>query len=592
VKSPDLRSAAARIGFSPQEAVRWLSPSQLWRTAVKVVLSKVFADYSDKREIQAALPATLQSCEPPPGRDEFWLDFVADTGDGFDATYTVASLVAADALDVDGPGEAPLVLPRAGLLVFGGDEVYPTASARGYEDRTKGVFRAALPRAADAPLMVALPGNHDWYDGLTAFLRIFCQQRPVGGWRTGQTRSYFAVQLPHGWWLVGLDSQLGEYIDGPQMRFFTEQVSARLQPGDGVIVCAATPSWVRTALGDPDAFNSLRYFDQRVIQPTGASIRLWLSGDLHHYARYEEAGPGTGAARQMVTCGLGGAYLAATHRLPDSLEVPPPGSRMRDKGDPERFERRARYPDAALSRRLAYGLLQLGPRGLPFRNPGFWRLAGTLHATLFLLLAFVLGLMHGRAPVDALRSLPPTAALALGGWLFAALAVAVVGLVLEPLVYGRRPRPPSPAAVAVALQLAVAVAALAAATAAAPRHAWPDWAVLGGCLLGSVAVTGLAASYAFAAYVSLARSGLVAGWQMSAQSIEDHKGFLRLRIDPDGTLTLYPLAVDTVCRDWTVVPDATLGERPVPASGELPRPRLIEAPVPVARSAAAPPTNG
>ncbi len=48
--------------------------------------------------------------------------------------------------------------------------------------------------------MLALAGNHDWYDGLTTFLRLFCVGRPIGGWRTEQTRSYFAARLPHDWW--------------------------------------------------------------------------------------------------------------------------------------------------------------------------------------------------------------------------------------------------------------------------------------------------------------------------------------------------------------------------------------------------------
>ena len=68
--------------------------------------------------------------------------------------------------------------------------------------------------------MLALPGNHDWYDGLTAFLRLFTQDRMIGGWRTEQKRSYFTVQLPHRWWLVGLDSQLDSYFDDPQLKYF------------------------------------------------------------------------------------------------------------------------------------------------------------------------------------------------------------------------------------------------------------------------------------------------------------------------------------------------------------------------------------
>ena len=94
-------------------------------------------------------------------------------------------------------------LPRGQLLVLGGDEVYPAASTEGYENRLEGPWRAALPWTPPLdpddpahPRLYAVPGNHDWYDGLTGFLRMFGQGRWIGGWRTRQTRSYFAVQLP------------------------------------------------------------------------------------------------------------------------------------------------------------------------------------------------------------------------------------------------------------------------------------------------------------------------------------------------------------------------------------------------------------
>ena len=73
-----------------------------------------------------------------------------------------------------------------------------------------------------------MPGNHDWYDGLTAFLRLFVRSRDrhFGGWGTGQSRSYFAVELPADWWLLGLDDQSGSYLDDPQLTYFDEVAPA------------------------------------------------------------------------------------------------------------------------------------------------------------------------------------------------------------------------------------------------------------------------------------------------------------------------------------------------------------------------------
>ena len=48
------------------------------------------------------------------------------------------------------------------------------------------VDRPGSDRAAH-PTVYAIPGNHDWYDGLTGFLRQFGQDRWLGGWRTHQT---------------------------------------------------------------------------------------------------------------------------------------------------------------------------------------------------------------------------------------------------------------------------------------------------------------------------------------------------------------------------------------------------------------------
>ena len=86
-------------------------------------------------------------------------------------------------LGVDG---ATALSRGAGCWCSAGIEVYPTASAKEYEDRLIGPFRRSPAPRRPQPLLFALPGNHDWYDGLTAFLRIFTQERNIGGWRTVQ----------------------------------------------------------------------------------------------------------------------------------------------------------------------------------------------------------------------------------------------------------------------------------------------------------------------------------------------------------------------------------------------------------------------
>ncbi len=604
----DLHAHATALGFAPRDAVRWLSPGQLAQTGAKVALSAVFADYSDKREIQAALGSGLLTAPArEPGVDEdVWLDFVADLGDGFDATYTIATHLAAARLEVssaDGAG-ATLDLPRGSLLVMGGDEVYPTASARAYEDRTLGPYRAALPTADDPPLLVALPGNHDWYDGLTAFLRIFTQGRPVGGWRTEQHRSYFAVKLPRHWWLVALDSQFGTYIDQPQLEYFEEHVTQHLEPGDAVIICSATPTWVHSAVDHPDAFDSLHWFDRNYLsrrqvgdsgemEDTGATVRLWVTGDSHHYARYAErfadetgVDPDDHRRRQMVTCGLGGAYLSATHSLPAELAIPPASSRVRDKGvPPATFVRGVTsYPSAAdsrsLSRRLALPWL---PQWLPRRNPGFPELAAGLHVVGFFVVSFIFGLTVGRRPVPAVRE----ASLAeLGSFAWKVLVGVAVVIALLWLAKARRVRdlrrPPSTLGLAFLFQVGCALVILLVAMAIPWSAGWSDWVVLLCCLALAAVVGASLGSEAFALNILLAPPGKVADWQMAGQAEEDHKGFLRMTITAGGDLVIYPVIIDRVCHDWRVDDDTDGVTRPHPAD-PLATPRLAEPSVTITR---------
>jgi hypothetical protein len=117
----------------------------------------------------------------------------------FDATTTIAAPVARDTLTLPGPGPAGEHSRRAGaVLVLGGDQAYPLATMQEYRNRLVGPFRSVLPWTWRPRWLFAIPGNHDWYDGLASFVKQFCQGRWIGGWKTAQTRSYFALALPHG----------------------------------------------------------------------------------------------------------------------------------------------------------------------------------------------------------------------------------------------------------------------------------------------------------------------------------------------------------------------------------------------------------
>jgi hypothetical protein len=90
---------------------------------------------------------------------------------------------------------------------LGGDQVYPYPTREEYDKRFRMPFEEAAKKKAgkvdsdSSPHLYAIPGNHDWYDGLSNFLKLFCQQRSIGIWKTYQRRSYFAIPLPHNCWI-------------------------------------------------------------------------------------------------------------------------------------------------------------------------------------------------------------------------------------------------------------------------------------------------------------------------------------------------------------------------------------------------------
>jgi Calcineurin-like phosphoesterase len=543
-----------QLGFNPQLPVGWLQPVQLSGTALRVLLSHLFGAYLDKRELQNTLPE--RTYDEGGDRDELWLDFVADLGDGFDPTYTVAYLLGRPSLTVDGHE-----LPRGKVLMMGGDEVYPTASTQAYEDRTKGPYKAALPCAdgGDQPQLYALPGNHDWYDGLTAFLRLFAKNETdsIGAWVNAQARSYFAISLPHRWWLLAIDTQFGAYLDDPQLRYFHD-VAARFGPEDRIILCSPTPGWVE-AEGDPSAYDAIDYFMRTVLEPTGATVKLMLSGDLHHYARYR------GPDRDLITCGGGGAYLYATHRLPEQIPVPPPDSRSRKQSPIKDYTLQSTYPTKARSRRYALGIFT---RTLA-QNPSFMLLLGAVH--MLYALALVEQFSHPSGVTQRLFSIPVgiMGVAMLAGTTFFAMPQNGV----------RRPRHwlfgTGHGIVHIGLGTLGAWLWL-----HLPFTGWVWPLPVVAAVVVYLPLSGLVATELFCLYLLLASSaGVNLNELFASQSIVDSKCFLRLHFERDGSLTIYPIAIDRVGRQWVARPDARRASDPWIEPTSPIGTRLIEQPI-------------
>ena len=73
--------------------------------------------------------------------------------------------------------------------------------------------------------------NADWFDGLHTFMRYICHRSWLGGWMLPQQKSYFALKLPHGWWIFGLDQALHGDIDVFQFKYFSDIAKHKVNIG-------------------------------------------------------------------------------------------------------------------------------------------------------------------------------------------------------------------------------------------------------------------------------------------------------------------------------------------------------------------------
>lgn len=320
--------------YKQEPMVNWFEPKMLFQTAIKAIISSLFGNYADKREMEAALDIEIRDDNvlqlkeliydysinsDNSGKSNIWVDFVSDTGDGFNSTYSVACTVAAEKLLINIGGE-PKELPRGEFLVMGGDQIYPTPTGEIYDKKFRIPFKAAFPEKENEenrPHMYAIPGNHDWYDGLGNFLKVFCQKRWIGNWETRQRRSYFALKLPHRYWIWATDMQLNEDIDEPQKQYFIK-VGLDMKQGDKVILCTAEPAWVYKELYITDkSYERLKFFIETYITDDKArcmhktfTLAAVLTGDLHHYSHY--CSTKKDKPIHYIGAGGGGAFLHLT----------------------------------------------------------------------------------------------------------------------------------------------------------------------------------------------------------------------------------------------------------------------------------------
>ncbi len=538
--------------------VRWLDPHQLVDTAVRVLLSGVFSSYADNRQLQALEPAEVPDHS---GQADLGLDYVADLGDGWDSTYTVAWLLAADELKLDWDGET-YSAERGQILVMGGDQVYPVPNAEEYENRMLGPYRSALPCVpGEAPELFAIPGSHDWYDGLVNFTSIFCRNHWIGGWRTRQRRSYFALKLPNGWWLWGIDIQFGAYIDEAQLQYFADVAADQVQRGDRIILCMAKEVESGRSQAEIHSDRDVEYLEREIIQPSGAQLLVCLKSGRHYYARYEEED----GSRQHITSGGGGAFLHPTHDLPERMDLP--GAEGAGS-----YRRAGTFPSPAVSKRLRKRIWLLPPYNLPL---------AAVFGTVQVLLAFMMGLhLRDRHVSLGFRDLPqavwesPTSFLLI--LLVIGLLAGMVRFAHEASGVGRFLLGMAHSTLQIASVAGVMIVASWLSSAFGLQGMWSliAFLILVGVLGGIGGTVGLS-GYLWATNCL----GFHGNEGYAPLHHQDLKHFLRLHIDADGALTIYPIGVDRVGRKWILCPDGPAHAPWFAPHGSEPQPHLIEKPI-------------
>lgn len=324
--------------FTPQPPVHWFDFQGLINTFRRVSLSSDILSIIDKREVQANFGQDKKEelFNNRKNKDVFWLDFIADTGDGFDATtsvfYHLTRKNFSNKLGID--------LEQGDALIIGGDLVYPDGSDKNYADRFKGPIRFVFPSNQEVhqPYLLAVPGNHDWYDGLTSFYRMMAQKDTIGNFKTTQNRSYFAYHLGFNHHILGLDNQLKGDLDLPQVDYFSRYVEKICRPGSHVyfIILVAEPYWYSFENEDfkkrRQRMDSLDYFvkmirkkaiEKNFIHPTHLHFDIVLTGDMHHYSHYTlNSNDKKEKVKHYITSGGGGAFGHATGYLKDNLTLP------------------------------------------------------------------------------------------------------------------------------------------------------------------------------------------------------------------------------------------------------------------------------
>ncbi|MEU6091560.1 metallophosphoesterase [Streptomyces sp. NPDC047085] len=314
------------------EKLSWLNPRTLW-AARNGVLASWFGDPTGRtrsrwvaRRAAAGAPADKVIRREVPDRFSFMV--IGDTGEGDDSQYCVVPGFLTASQNTD-------------FAVIASDVIYPVGSADDYGTK---FFRPYQDYPAP---IYAIPGNHDWYEDLGAFMRVFCadtppldpepaprpltpawwravlwrRPRPTDEQRLAEARKLRSLpgqqaEQPGPYWaidagpvrIVGIDTGLLGTIDAEQGAWLRE---ASRGPKPKILI-TGSPLYV-DGEHHPCAIEGGGTVDDVVRDPEHHYVAA-IGGDIHNYQRYPV--DVAGRTIQYVVAGGGGAFMHATHTVP------------------------------------------------------------------------------------------------------------------------------------------------------------------------------------------------------------------------------------------------------------------------------------
>jgi len=318
------RFAASAIATEDVDTRDWMEP-----TPPELLVSKV-------AHVLGAPASSMYLCDCL--ERDVWIDYIADTGDDGELSERVGRMLFAAyrAPDTDDP-ETMIDLPRGDVLIHGGDVAYPVATSGEIHDRLIVPWNRAIRDLGDdarTRVLLGVPGNHDWYDGVDGFARMFRERHlpeeieaptepldvhwfgrtlsyvgqflagetihkqkalVLSGYKPLQRASYFILPLTRTLHLYGVDRQLRR-IDFRQTRFFRDFQKNHPEAARVVLLSDPVLPFGLPSRSGLAMLRSLRLSPE--YEP-----HLAFAGDIHHYRR-ETIGRST-----HVTCGGGGAFL-------------------------------------------------------------------------------------------------------------------------------------------------------------------------------------------------------------------------------------------------------------------------------------------